>query len=516
MFQKILPLKKMNNSFIYLTIIFICSATCFNALTNPQLFGEDEASSFVASLELLNKLKEFDLFGFFKTLLRVNHPPGRYLLPIPFLAFFGETISFARLPYFLIWIYSCILSYQISIKLFDRQTAFLTAIFLSCSGLFSIEIQSLGLGATVLFGLLLIKELHISPINLDLLNKNKKSLFKVNLYLLGSFLFFSTWILMVLSFYLIVLILIFKSDKPITNLKKFISKNIIFFLIYLFYYLFFLGVPIWIIHFNGLEVINFLLNKDIIVDLIPFGQYHQYLVRSNNTFSYGIIGLIQNLKHLNWYYLPLIGPAMFLISIISIFKFKKDIFYLFLSYLIIFNFFVSGRSGPHLQALYIIMLPFGIYLIKNIFSKFKFFNFLILVKFLFLVSTNYFFNLKHYDETNFPYHFEKRYFAEPFWPQNLNRPLNEIILKIKESPGAKKPVLNLIDGSISLYHGRDLFWLQKNKISMSIQDNSCIKFNKEKYYTIINTEKQMQICKDNDLIKIPFKNSYLYIISIKE
>lgn len=516
MFSKITQLKKMNNSFIYLTIIFICSVTCFNALTNPQLFGEDEATTFVTSLNLLYKLKEFDVFGFFKTLLGANHPPGRYLLPVPFLALFGETISFARLPYFLIWIYSCILSYQISNKLFDRQTAFLTAIFLSCSGLFSIEIQSIGLGATVLFGLLLIREISISKINLDLLNKNKKSLFKVNLYLLGSFIFFSTWILMVISFYLFLLTLILKSDKPFINFKNFISKNILFFLIYLFYYLFFLGVPIWIIHFNGLNVINFLFNKDIMIDLVPFGQYHQHLVRSTNTLSFGISGLIGNLKHLNWYYLPVFGPAMFLISIISIFKFKKDIFYLFFFYLIIFNFFISGRSGPHLQTLFIITLPFGIYMMKDIFSKSKIFNFLISLKFLFLISTTYFFNLKNYDETNFPYHLEKKYFAESIWPQNLTRPLNEIILKIKEIQGAKKPVLNLIDGSISLYHGRDLFWLQKDKISMSTQDNRCLKFNKKKYYTIINTEKQMPICKDNDLIKIPFKNSYLYIISIKE
>ena len=75
----------MNNSFIYLTIIFICSVTCFNALTNPQLHGEDEATTFIIALNLLNDLKNFEIFNFFKTIIAVNHPPGRYLLPIPFI-----------------------------------------------------------------------------------------------------------------------------------------------------------------------------------------------------------------------------------------------------------------------------------------------------------------------------------------------------------------------------------------------------------------------------------------------
>ena len=516
MFSKIFSLKKINNYQIYAIIIFISASVSYDALINPQLHGDDEATTFVTALNLLNSLKEFDIFSFFKSLLGANHPPGRYLLPIPFISLFGDTIISARLPYFLIWIYSCVLSFQIGNKIFDKQVAFITAIFLSCSGLFSIEIQSLGLGATVLFGFLLIRELSISQINLDLLGKNKKSLFKINLYLFLSFIFFSTWILMILSFYIFLFSFVIKSNDIISNLKKFISKNILFFLIYIFYYSFFIGIPFWIVNFNGLEVINSLFNKEIMIDLTPFGQYHQHVIRVNNTVFLGFGGLIENFKHLNWYFLPIIGPTIFLISIISIFKFKKDIFYVFLAYLIVFNFILGGRAGPHLQALFIIMFPFGIYQIKIILSKLKISNFLFLCKFILLISTTYFFNLKHYNEINYPYNFEKIFFAKSIWPQNLKRPLDDIVLKIKENSSLKKPVFNLIDGSIQLYHGRDLIWYKKNKITLSNSGNICIKFNKEKYNTIVNSKKQIPICKDKNLKNIFFKNSYLYIVTLKK
>ena len=139
MFQKILPLKKMNNSFIYLTIIFICSVTCFNALTNPQLHGEDEATTFIIALNLLNDLKNFEIFNFFKTIIAVNHPPGRYLLPIPFIEIFGESIVSMRIPYFFLWIGSCVLTTKIAFKIGGSLNAILAGLFLSISGLFNLR-----------------------------------------------------------------------------------------------------------------------------------------------------------------------------------------------------------------------------------------------------------------------------------------------------------------------------------------------------------------------------------------
>ena len=104
-----------------------------------------------------------------------------------------------------------------------------------------------------------------------------------------------------------------------------------FFLFYLFYYLIFIGFLFWIINLNGLEIFNQLFNRNININLEPFGQLHQYIVRANNS-SLNISGFIENIKILNWAYMPLIGPILFILGIINIYKKNKKIFF--------YNFFI--------------------------------------------------------------------------------------------------------------------------------------------------------------------------------
>ena len=78
-----------------------------------------------------------------------------------------------RIPYFFLWIGSCVLTTKIAFKIGGSLNAILAGLFLSISGLFNLEIQSISHGASVFFGLLLINELLKNKISEDyIFNKN--------------------------------------------------------------------------------------------------------------------------------------------------------------------------------------------------------------------------------------------------------------------------------------------------------------------------------------------------------
>ena len=117
MILKNLNLSKFKEKTLYIFIAILSIIVSINSFINPQLHGEDEATTFITSVNLLNNLKNFEVFNFLKSLIAANHPPGRYLLPIPFLEIFGESIMTMRIPYFFLWIGSCVLSTKIALKI---------------------------------------------------------------------------------------------------------------------------------------------------------------------------------------------------------------------------------------------------------------------------------------------------------------------------------------------------------------------------------------------------------------
>ena len=113
------------------------------------------------------------------------------MLPIPFIEIFGESIVSMRIPYFFLWIGSCVLTTKIAFKIGGSLNAILAGLFLSISGLFNLEIQSISHGASVFFGLLLINELLKNKISEDYIFNKKFDLFKINILLLAGFIFFN-------------------------------------------------------------------------------------------------------------------------------------------------------------------------------------------------------------------------------------------------------------------------------------------------------------------------------------
>ena len=121
--------------------------------------------------------------------------------------------------------------------------------------------------------------------------------------------------------------------------------------------------------------------------------------------------------------------------------------------------------------------------------------------------------MKIYHEKNFPYNYEKLFFAKSKWPQNFHRPLDEIVSHLNNFQAKDKPVLNLIDGAISLYHGKDLKWIYREDIKESqIAKNNCYIFDPKQYRALVSSKKLQDICLDEKLELIEFENSNIYVI----
>ena len=496
---------------IYFIVIILSIVFSFNALINPQLHGEDEATTFIVALNLLNNLKNFEIFNFFKSIMIANHPPARYLLPIPFLEIFGESIVSMRIPYFFLWIGSCVLTTKIAFKIGGSLNAILAGVFLSISGLFNLEILSLSHGATVFFGLLLINEILKSKINEDYIFNKKFRLFKINIIFLIGFIFFSSWSVIIFGFYFFLFLNYLKKKDPFHLIINLFLFTLPFFLFYLFYYLIFIGFPFWITNLNGLEIFNNFFNKNITFNLDLFGQLHQYILRAENS-SLNIKSLIINIRVINWAYMPVIGPILFIFGIINVYKKHKNIFFILFFYLFLFNFYLKGQTGQHVQTIFIMLFAFSINELINYFKNKKFLKYLVFIKLVFLIITTYNFNLKIYNETNFPYHYQKFFFSSYKWPQNLVRPLDQIASTLRGDLKKEIPILNLIDGSLSLYHGRDLNWIYEHNLDhFYLTKNNCYIFEFGKYSAIVASKKLINICEDKRLKFIEFENSYLYI-----
>ena len=213
--------------------------------------------------------------------------------------------------------------------------------------------------------------------------------------------------------------------------------------------------------------------------------------------------------------MPLVGPILFFLGIFNVYKKHKNIFFMIILYFFLFSFYFSGNTGQHIQTLFIILFAFSINELITSFKNKKLLTYFVFTKLVFLILITYNFHIKIYNEKNYPYNFEKIFFVQQKWPQNLVRPLDKIVLTLTETLKKNGPILNLIDGPVSLYHGRKLKWIYKKDLEeFNLTKNNCYIFDARKYEAVVNSEKLPAICKNENLQFIEFENSYLYVVKI--
>tara|TARA_B100000787_G_C16188285_1_gene295918 strand:- start:114 stop:1673 length:1560 start_codon:yes stop_codon:yes gene_type:complete len=415
----------LENKIVYVYILLLSSIIPILSIINPILLGSDEVLTFRANVNIINYLYVFDLKNLLIELFKDFHPPGRNLFPLISIYFFGENISALRFPYYLLWIGSCFLAFKIVQNYSSNILAgILSTTLIAGSGLFHIQVLGLGHGVVTFIGLLIIyilskhfkKKIEFIPF---------KEFNLISLISFIGFLFYNTFVLIIINLYLIQFFLILKSD--IKYLKPFFISSFLFASLHLLYLLLFIGLPYLIVNepsfiqfltkiFGNLNFGNW--------DQKPFGQFHQYLVRGKGL-SLSLQPLINNISYLNWHFFPFISIVIIPISIIYLFFKHRYIFVLLFSYFLVINFFMSWTAPGHFASFFIWLIPFFSLSVLEFSKNYKL-KYLIILFSIIFISFTLFYHVKPYNEKNYPYEVVKKFNGLLIWPSNLNKPFKEI------------------------------------------------------------------------------------------
>ena len=508
-----------NDNMLLLAILFLAVITSVRAILNPQLFGEDESLTFLAVNNILQSIYELDWKTFIFTIGTDWHPPGRNLLPVPFIALLGDNITALRIPYWLMWISTCFLVAEIAGRLGGRGGAAIGGLLVAGTGLFNLEIQGLSHGAATFFGILVIREIILHPPDNLSCKENKAAFLRGSIWASLGFLFFTSLLPVAGLFHLLWLYPCFKFGNNIEKLKYFIILNIPFILFYVGYYLIFIGVPVWIIEFNGISIL-----KNIMPGLIqehwgsrPFGQYHQYLQRINGT-ELNITSLKGNLATITWAFAPILGPVIVIFGIVGQILYAPRILILTLPYFLIFSFYITGNTGQHFQSWFIWILPFASQIILCALKKSQRIGYVIGIPLLVtLFGFTWFAHIQQYNEINYPHAFVKRIGGVPKWPQNLQRPLKLIAKDLEKIAGSSLLVAQEIDGAIELYYGKNINWVTPPKMEIKTYRNedeviSCRTAPKIEIKALVSNIKSTKFCSDSNVEYIKYPGSNLVTI----
>ena len=505
---------KVKNKNVDIIIIFgMVLIFPLTSVLSPYISGEDEVLTFLVNLEIIDALNRISIKDFLINLIKDFHPPGRNLFSVPTIMLFGENITALRLPYYILWIFTCFISLKI-IQEFNgnRQTIYLNTLLISGTGIFHIQIMGFGHGMVTFLGIFLIYKLII-------ISKNKEKFISHKLFnqitLLSflGFLFFNTFILLTFNLFLIQFFLILKHDKK--ELLLFSIISLFQFFLYLSYYLIFLGLPYLLVNepqsfiplienfFGKLNFGNW--------DQAPFGQYHQYILRQN-TLRLNYDSLMNNLKYLNWHFFPYLGVFVIIFGMYNLFRNTKIIFLYIFTYFLFVNFLMVGNTGQHFLSSFVWLIPFfSLFLTRQV----NLLGYLIpkIILFSTIISFTIFFHIYIYHEKNYPYKIMNSVNGNLKWPPNLKRPLKQVSDDLKKYNLYKEVIYYTIDGSIVHYYLNDYNSIKINKREIADKSNSinCKALNNDINY-LITTGPIDEKCNNVVSQVIHYENSYIKLI----
>lgn len=498
-------------------VLLLAALLPLNAIIDPQLLGEDEALTYLVSTNILNHISNLNLNGFLSEIIKDWHPPGRNLFPLLSIKILGFNLTSIRIPYYILWIVTCVLGVLITKRFSSNTYAYICGCLLAGSGLFHLQVLALSHGFVS----------FIIMLSVYLITKNKQFLsedFSPNKFIILSiilfvgFLFFNTVILITMMVYFIQLFLILKSDQIRINITKFFIISFFVTCFYLIYFCIFLGFPMLMV--NSLDFLIFLKDNFGIHDFgnwkgENFGQYHQYLVRSS-TAKVNITSLISNIQYLNWHFFPFLSVLVIPCSIFALYKDFKKILILIFPYLIITNFYMIGNTGQHFASLFICLIPFFCIYMSKITINNSYKKIINIIIFLTVIPYTLWAHVTPYNVINYPYKVISSVFGAEKWPPNLHRPLERISKTIKKRLTSNDHIAYSIDGAISLYYLNNfqMSQLNNNQINISLNKDLCNTFTK-KYKALITNNHDLKNCTKYIKEKINFKNSKIIVYFFK-
>ena len=509
--------KKMHLYLFIIYSILIVTLIPLKSILNPQLYGEDEALTYLVNINILDYLSNYNLKGLLSELIKDWHPPGRNLLSLLSISVFGENITSLRIPYYILWMCTCGLGILITKNFSNTVCCYICVTLLAGSGLFHIQTMGFGHGFISFIGMLVIYLI----VNKNWFNYNEFSPRKfiyLSIILYIGFLFFNALILITMMLHFVQLFLILRFNNRSIHIYRFflISSFISFF--YIIYFIIFLGLPMLMV--NSPDFIIFLKTNFNIYNFgnwkgENFGQYFQYIHR-NELAKLNVKSFISNIKYLNWHFYPFLSLFIIIMSFFVLSKSFKIILFLILPYFLITNFYMFGNTGQHFASLFIWLIPFfsiGIYkLAISCYSK----NILCILLICFIIPFTLFAHIKSYNETNYPYKVQNNVYGEIKWPPNLYRPLEEMSQEIIKNITLKDHIGFTIDGALTLYYLKDYTssYILPSELVVTEEKDQCKKLSK-KFKVLILKNYSSQTCQKYIKKILTFDNTQNTVIILK-
>lgn len=413
-----------------------------------QYHGEDEALTMLRVQEIVHGLKSADFYYIAKAIGGDWHPPGRNLLPVPFVLLFGDALWVMRLPNLFIWGGCVLIAARMTQRMAGIEAAWITALLLGLSGLFQVEAMGFGHGLGTFWGLALCGHLLWNPPR-SLSEPGAKRDFVIGGFLAAAgFLWFTTMAMLGGIYHLYYFWLAWRdrANRKIA-LTQTIVSSIPFGLFYVGYYAIFVGIPYYLLVTGTVD--------------FPIGQLHQYLVRTG-TFGLNVGGLMENFSVTNWYLFPFITFGIVGASLIELWRNHRVIFMVLLPYLLVVNFIMGGNTGQHFMSWVVWCTPFAVALAyRNTVSRMTRFLSATVVGATAVWSAAL--HVPIYNEMNYPYALMEPAFGRAKWLNNVHRPVGDIALALKDASDRRLKMTSLDDGSFQLQVLPSADWAKRSE-----------------------------------------------------
>lgn len=412
------------------------------SLLNAQFRGEDEILVLTATGQIVDGLRAFDPIAMIKPVLTADQPPGRHLLPVPFVWLLGRTELALRLPNVLAWAAAVAVAALVGRRLGGVTVGVFTALLLGLSSLYDFEAMGHGHGVATLAVLLAVLQM-VAGAGWGLPDRDaRRRYIRGGAACAAGFLWFTSMLPVAGMYHALHGIAALRSADRRQAIRAYIVTTLPFVAFYAAYYAIFFGVPAYAVR-TGLAP-------------AAFGQLAHNQKRLN-TSALNVESLVLNLGGLNWFFVPYASWVIVGAGMVYQARRYPGVFALLLPYAALFSFYLQHQTSAHFLAYAVWLAPFGVAALLAT-TRPHLRRAMIAILAVVTVGTavwTYVGHVRRYTAQAFPEHLVTAVNGDLIWRNNVNRPLDAIERDLRSILGKDDRFVVTADGALPLYYFRD-------------------------------------------------------------
>ncbi|CAM2058918.1 conserved membrane hypothetical protein [Desulfovibrionales bacterium] len=387
-------------------------------ILHAQFVDEDELLVLQRATELIQCFATGKP-GFIEALTSSSQPPGRNLLPIPFIILLGPTEAALRWPNLLFWAATCGLAARIGLRLNGPAVGLVTGLVLALSGLFQVESMAHGFSVTNFLVLWLVDFLLKNQgWGLAIRRAKRQYLLECGIVFMGVCFF--TSLLPVAGMHLLVHgWQCIRRHGLATGLHKWLIWTLPAAAPYFLYFIFFFGLP----------YLDLLAGRNI----APNCQLIHFAQRTHQG-GLNIHSLVENSQGLNWYVFPALSSLFLVFGMWRQLTRYTSVFIIVFPYIFLFCCYIKSMTGAHFLSAFIWSTPFAVAALSEIAARYplRLQANIAAATLAILLAWTWFCHLRTYTEENYPIGLSKIVFGDIYWCNNVYFPYEAATRDLKK------------------------------------------------------------------------------------